>query len=196
MPGNDFSAPVAPTNLRRPPRPAAPRRDPDEDTPTPTPAPPSEPPPAAPEPPADTEPGDERPKPGHPGPTNPHPSRAVAHTDTTADGGTLASVLTAPNHAPGGHHIPQGVAALAGLAAMRRRPVDPMRDWAGDGTRTPRWLSQAIRQYAILTGRETQEVQRDALLGTDRIPDDILDANWLDCYGFPRDQYDPQAYRR
>jgi hypothetical protein len=183
---SEFGA-VQPDNLR-PRR----RRDPDDDTPT-TPAPPA-PAPAA--PPAATQP---EPAP-QPGPTDPTPppapvNSAVAHPAPATPGGTLSTVLTAPNHAPSGHAIPEGVAALAGLAAMRRRAVDPMQDWTGDGTRTPRWLSQAIRQFAQLTGRKTQDVQRDALLGVEPIPADILDANWLDCYGYPRDQYDPQAYR-
>jgi hypothetical protein len=101
-------------------------------------------------------------------------------------------VLTAPQHQ---HHVSEGVAALASLGAMAERPVDPMTDWVGTGTRKPRWIAAAVKQYAQLSGREVQEVERDALLGIRPIPDDVLDAAWLRIYGYPRDRYNPQDYR-
>jgi hypothetical protein len=166
-----FAAPVAadnPGGRRRE------RRDPDGDTaasaphqpdPTPDPAP--------------------APQPG-PAPA-PHTTPRAAAVATTG-GGTLSSVLT--NGA-----APDSVSMLAGLAGLRRRAVDPMADYVGDGTRKLRWIQQAVRQYAMLTGRNAQETETAALLGLDPIPADVLDANWLDCYGYPREQYDPQVYR-
>lgn len=181
---------VRPDNVRQ--RPAA-RRDPD-DEPTPAPAPAAPPPPStAPEGPGPTEPNPV-PPPAQQVPEAPHrPAPPLTSAVAPAGGGTLASVLTAPHHQR--HSVSEGVAALAGLAGMAARPVDPMEDWTGDGTRTPRWIAAAVRQYAQLTGRKTQEVQRDALLGIRALPDDVLDAQWLHHYGYPREQYSAEAYR-
>lgn len=181
---------VRPDNVR----PAAPRRDPDADAtpPPPAPAPAPQPEPAPPGPPA-ADPTPVAPPAADPAQQPSRPAPAAPSAVAPADGGTLASVLTAPHHHP--HSVSEGVAALMGLAQMAARPVDPMDDWGQDGTRTPRWLAAAIRQYAQLTGRKTQQVQRDALLGTHPIPGDVLDAAWLNLYGFPREQYRPEAYR-
>ncbi len=177
---------VRPDNLRTA-RPAA-RRDPDDDNPAAAPA-------AAPAAPAAVapvpDPAPAAPPPPVPAPTVPDPApSALASTGGQPGGGTLASVL-APT--PSGN--PDSVSVLRSLAAMRNRPVDPMSDWVGDGTRTPRWIKAALSQYAQMTGRQVQDVQRDIMLGQDSIPADFLDANWLDCYGFPRAQYNPQDYR-
>lgn len=199
MPATETFGKVAPDN-----RPRRQRRDPDEDGPVaavPAPA------PAPVEPPVDnrptpTQPGPNDPLPQPPGPAEPTgPTRATpgtvaARTDDTG-GGTLASVLTAPNTHNGRGHAPvsDGVAALMNLAAMADRPVDPMTDWVGDGTRTPKFLAESVRLYARLIGRPTQEVMRDCLLGTDRIPGDVLDATWMRMYGTRREDYDPADYR-
>lgn len=180
---------VAPHNVRPSTGPSR-RRDPDAAE---TPAPPAS---TAPTPPTPTDPTPP-PPPAAPEPVpaaQPVNTPAVQPPPPAAGGGTLASVLTAPNHR---QHpsVSEGVAALAGLAGMAARPVDPLEDWGADGTRTPRWLAAAVRQYAVLTGRKTQEVQRDALLGVRPIPDDVLDAQWLHHYGYPREQYRPEDYR-
>lgn len=177
-------------------RPRRQRRDPDADTPPPAAAVP----PPVPEANRPTEPGPADPLPQPPGPAQPPTvpratPPAVSTPGNGAGGGTLASVLTAPNRHSNGHSVSEGVAALAALAGMSTRPTDPMADWTGDGTRIPRFVAAAARQYATLTGRKTQEIYRNALLGLDPIPVDLLDANWLNLYGFPRDQYDPEAYR-
>jgi len=182
-------------------RPPRRRRDPDEDTPvTPAPAPavaPVEPPVAE----RPTQPGPNDPLPQPPGPAEPDgPSRAAPGVIAARDddeGGTLASVITAPGRHQNGSRPPvsDGVAALMNLAAMAERPTDPMADWVGDGTRLPRFIAEAVRLYGRLVGRKTQEVMRDVLLGEAAIPGDVLDAAWMRLYGFPREQYDPAVYR-
>lgn len=182
-----FSAAVRPANV-----PSA-RRDPDA-APPPNPSPPAQ---TAPDGPGPTDPTpDPAPAPSAPEQAAPPaPARPVQPASAVAahDGGTLASVLTAPRDHD--HPLSDGVAALAGLASMATRPKDPMQDWAPDGTRHLRWIGAALRQYAQLTGRKTQDVQRDVMLGVARIPDDVLDAQFYTHYGYPRSQYDPQVYR-
>jgi hypothetical protein len=192
----EFGA-VRPDNTTR--RPRTSRRDPDAETVTPDPTPPAAPQPPEPEAvrPVPTQPGPHDPLPQPPGPPQPtgpsrHAGAAVAARNG-ADTGTLASVLTAPQTSTPG--VNGNVAALAALAGMANRPKDPMQDWTGDGTRVLRWVGIAIRQYAMLTGRKTQEITANAILGTDPIPGDVLDAAWLTCYGYPRENYDPEAYR-
>lgn len=193
MTATDTFGKVTPDN-----RPRNRRRDPDED-PAAAPAAAAVQPPEANRP-TPTQPGPNDPLPQPPGPAEPTgPTRAtpgtVAARDNTGGGGTLASVLTAPNTGTGRAPVSDGVAALMNLAAMADRPVDPMSDWVGDGTRTPKFLAESVRLYARLTGRPTQEVMRDCLLGTDRIPGDVLDASWMRMYGTRREDYDPQDYR-
>lgn len=198
MTATDTFGKVTPDNRPRSNR----RRDPDDDAPAaaaPAPAPAAVQPPEAVRP-TPTQPGPHDPLPQPPGPPQPTgPSRATPGTlaarDTGTEGGTLASVLTAPNTGTGRAPVSDGVAALMNLAAMADRPVDPMTDWVGDGTRTPKFLAESVRLYARLTGRPTQEVMRDCLLGTDRIPGDVLDASWMRMYGTRREDYDPQDYR-
>jgi hypothetical protein len=187
---DNFTDPVPPANT---PRARRARRDPDQDTQTP-----ADPTPAA----APTATG-----PNGPGPTDPTPppdpptappttpGNGVAHNP----GGTLGPVLapntnttttntSAPNSSSG---IQDSVAVLAGLARMRQNRVDPYNDWVADGTRNLRWVQAAIEHYAQLNGRTRQDVQTRALLGIEPIPADVLEANWLACYGYPRSQYQP-----
>jgi hypothetical protein len=71
---------------------------------------------------------------------------------------------------------------LVNMAAMRSRAVDPMADYVGDGTRKLRFIREALHHYASLTGRQIQEVETSIMLGGDRIPDDLLDAHYLNLY--------------
>jgi hypothetical protein len=175
---NEFAAPVTPSNT---PRPARRRRDPDDTTPqtaavvaTPPTAAPTTPPPqqvAAPQPPT-----------------------GLAATHPT--GGTLDHVLTPTTTAPGQPAPAPGqqttsVDVLTGLARMRLTPVDPHKDYVADSTRELRWIANSIAQIANLTGRTRQDVKTRALLGIEPLPTDVLDANWLALYGYPRDQYRP-----
>jgi hypothetical protein len=122
------------------------------------------------------------------------PSTGLAAT--TPGGGTLDHVLT-PNTttADPGHHPGPGatdsVHVLAGLARMRLAPVDPHKDWVSDATRKLRWIQMSIEQIAQLTGRTRQDIETRALLGTEPLPADVLDANWLAVYGYPRNHYQP-----
>lgn len=197
MPATDTFGKITPDN--RPGTRRTTRRDPDEDTPTAAapPAPAAVPPPVAERP---TAPGPNDPLPGPPGPPQDPPPHAtpgaLAARRDSAGGGTLDAVLTAQQPRNGSSApVSEGVSALMNLANMADRPTDPMQDWVGDGTRTPKFLAEALRLYARLTGRKTQEVMRDCLLGTDAIPGDVLDASWLRLYGTRREDYDPSDYR-
>lgn len=160
------------------------RRDPDGDTPA-----------AAPHHPDPTpDPTPPAPHPGPPPAPQQQPAGPRGSELANPAGGTLASVLTTGNHHQPGGGV-DGVAMLAGLARMRQRPTDPMADYVSDSNRKLRWVQMAINQYAQLTGRTRQEVETAAMLGDHPIPADVLDANWLACYGYPRADYNPQAYR-
>jgi hypothetical protein len=121
------------------------------------------------------------------------PPPAAPSPGNPAAGETLADVFTSVKS--GDTSVSEGVAALSALAGMRRKAVDPFRDWVPDGNRLPRFVSNAIRQTALLTGAKVQDVHRDAVLGIRPLPEDVLDANWLDLYGYPRSQYNAEAYR-
>jgi hypothetical protein len=129
-----------------------------------------------------------------PQPTAAYPRNQMAAPNTT--GGTLGHVLAPETHA---HHQTtpdapgqDSVSVLAGLARMRQAPTDPMADYTNDSTRKLRWIQAAITQYSNLTGRSRQDIETRALLGIEPIPRDVLDANWLALYNYPRDHYQPQ----
>lgn len=163
--GEQFSAPVTGANLGRTPRR---RRDPDE---APTPAPTAEPAPAPP-------------------PPAPGTGQALSPAPTGGQG-LLANMLASNTTAEPGQHAGPVADILTQMARMRRRPVDPMQDYVGDGTRMLCWVQAALAHTADLTGRTKQEVVRDALIDGKPLPADILDAHFQDEYGYPRSAYRP-----
>lgn len=178
MTTDPFAQPVAPVNTGR----GRKRRDPDDDPATPQTAA------------ADTTPSAA----ATTTPTSPgSPAADLAQTPPPA-GGTLGPVLAPPTTptADGGGTGHDSVSVLLGLARMRQQAVDPMADYVTDGTRTLRFVQQAIHQVAQLTGRTRQDVQTRALLGIERLPADVLEANFQAIYGYPRAQYQPPGNHR
>lgn len=104
-----------------------------------------------------------------------------APAEPAEQGDMLASLLAAGTSANA-----SASELLAGLAAMRTRPVDPMTDFVPDGTRMLRWVQAAIAHQASMTGRTQQDVLRDALLGITPISPQLLDVHYLNLYGRER----------
>ncbi|MEV4122896.1 hypothetical protein [Micromonospora sp. NPDC049645] len=85
---------------------------------------------------------------------------------------------------PGGHLLSgDSVSVLSGLHKLRRKPINPMTDYASDSTRVPRFIKMAAVQVNALTGRNMQEIYRDAILGIAPLPDDVIAAALVELYG-------------
>jgi hypothetical protein len=113
---------------------------------------------------------------------------AVEQARPEPQGDLLASLLasTPPPTAEATAPMSDGAAMLLNLAAMRQQQVDPMTDYAADGTRMLRFVQAAVQHYASLTGTSQQQVLRDALLGVRPLPAELLDAHYLHLYKTPR----------
>lgn len=152
--------------MTRPTRPAPPPPVTDRNPPRPPrPAPPE--PDHTPEPPAASPPAIREPDP----------------TDTLLASKIASNGQTTPGEAD---MADSGSTMLLALAKMRTREVDPMADYVGDGTRKLRFVQDAINLYASLTGTTRQEVETAIFLGRDRLPEDALDAAYLNLYKRPR----------
>lgn len=98
--------------------------------------------------------------------------------------GRAEDVMTAVT---GAESPDEAARVLSGLVGLRRKQVDPDTDYVADGTRLPRYVQAAIRHEAALRGRPAQEIVRDVLLGRRPLSAELLDAHYLDIYGYPRE---------
>lgn len=113
------------------------------------------------------------------------PAREVEQRPATGTEGLLASVMPKEEDA-GGSYTPGQPRTTYGAFMGITRTVDPEKDLAPSAPRLPRYVLAAVTLIRNVTGRSQQAIIAEALTGKTPIPPEILDAAFVELYGYPR----------
>lgn len=117
--------------------------------------------------------------------TAPQPSRQVEQRPSTDTEGLLASVMPEQENASASYTPGQPRTTYGAFMGITRT-VDPEKDLAPSAPRLPRYVLAAVTLIRNVTGRSQQAIIAEALTGKTPIPAEILDAAFIELYGYPR----------